>query len=198
MKKNILLVLLVAALGGVLWYAWKINAEKPVKQLKILGNEGHHILPFKLMDRFGKPFTEKDIEGKVIVAEFFFCNCGSICPVMNDQMMRVDSAFRERNDFYILAHTVKPEEDSLPALNEYAEAHHASKNWIFLTGAQEEIYNTGRKSYMLDADGIPEFMHTSYFAIADRQGRIRGVYDGIKKDEVAKMITDIQILLEEK
>ncbi|MBI3235899.1 MAG: SCO family protein [Bacteroidetes bacterium] len=197
MKKYITPAILILCLVSLLVWAYKQNLSKPLKELKIYGNEGHVIKDFKFTDQDGKTWTLKDTKGKVMAVEFFFTQCGSICPVMNEQMMRVDSAFKNNDNFMIMSHTVKPEEDSLPLLKEYANMHNASKNWHFLTGTQEELYTIGRTSYLLDADGIPEFLHTSFFTIVDKLGRLRGFYDGIKPDEVSKMIIDISILLEE-
>jgi protein SCO1/2 len=76
-------------------------------------------------------------------------------------------------------------------------------NWWFLTGSKENLYKTARESYLLDdpknsSKNIDEqFLHTQFFTLVDRQGRVRGVYDGIKKEEVDQLMTDIQTLIKE-
>lgn len=197
MKKYILPLLLLITLSALVFWAYTQNEKKPIKDLKVYGNEGHLIKDFDFINQDGQHITLAQVKGKVMAVEFFFVQCGSICPLMNEQMMRVDSAFNKEENFRILSHTVKPEEDDVAALKEYATVHHASKNWIFMTGEKEALYKAGRMSYLLDADGIPEFLHTSYFTIVDKKGRLRGFYDGIKPAEVDKMMEDIKILLAE-
>lgn len=196
-KKYLFPIILMLGISCLLYWAYHKNAEKPIKQLKVYGNEGHRIKDFSFINQYGRSLSLKDIAGKVMAVEFFFTQCQSICPVMNIQMMRVDSAFKLDTNFMILSHTVKPDEDSISALLKYANDHHASKHWFFLTGNREDLYKTGRESYLLDADGIPDFLHTPFFALVDKRGRLRGFYDGTKKTEVDEMIGDVQLLISE-
>ena len=99
---------------------------------------------------------------------------------------------------------VNPDTDSIPVLKHYADSLGANPaNWWFLTGSKEDLYKSARESYLLDdpknsTKNIEEqFLHTQFFALVDRQGRVRGIYDGIKKEEVADMIQDIEKLIKE-
>ena len=167
---------------------------------------GHTISDFSFTNQNGKTITADEVEGKVYVAEYFFTTCKSICPVMNDQMQRVQRAYSKNNDFKILSFTVDPEVDTVAQMKWYAETHNANpKQWHFLTGAKEDLYNLARKSFFLlkpaeaqnlgDAGG--DFIHTNNFVLIDRLGRIRGYYDGTDEKEVSHLIKDIQLLLDE-
>ncbi|HRO44629.1 SCO family protein [Agriterribacter sp.] len=153
----------------------------------------------------GQQISEKDVAGRVYAAEFFFTTCEGICPKMNRNMKKVFEQFKNENDFLILSHTVDPETDNTARLKTYADSLGADiKSWWFLTGSKDSLYKTARESYILDdpknnATNIDEqFIHTQFFALVDKNGQVRGIYDGLKKDEIEKLITDIKDLLKEK
>jgi len=161
----------------------------------------HHILDFSLMDQEGATITLKDVEGKVILADFFFTTCTSICPKMSTQMARVQDAFKDDPRVVLLSHSVTPEMDSVPALKAYAELHGAiPTKWHLLTGDRAQIYRLARKSYFAaldEGDGGPDdFVHTENFVLVDPQHRIRGFYDGTSGKEVDRAIHDIDRLLD--
>jgi protein SCO1/2 len=160
--------------------------------------------PFSFTKQDGKQVTEKDVTGKVYVAEFFFTTCKGICPKMNRNMQSVYNELKSEKHFLILSHTVDPETDSVAQLKKHAESLGASpENWWFLTGTKENLYRTARESYLLDdpdnsTKNITEqFLHTQFFALVDKTGRVRGIYDGLKQDELKTMKGDIYKLLEE-
>lgn len=167
---------------------------------------GHTIQEFSFTDQSGKPYGSKDLKGKVYVAEYFFTTCGTICPIMNAEMQRVQEEFIGNDAFRILSFTVDPETDSVAQMKNYAEAHSADPNqWHFLTGKKEELYKLARRSFFVlkpaeaqnQGDVGSDFIHTNYFVLVDTQKRIRGYYDGTDVKEVDKLIEDIQKLLEE-
>jgi protein SCO1/2 len=188
---------------------------------------------FSFINQDGKKITEKEIEDKVYVVEYFFTTCRGICPMMNANMRRVYDAFKDEPEFMILSHTCMPEVDSVVQLKAYEAKMISGKleknadgsfeikydtavlnskqkiknsNWNFLTGDKALLYKMARQSYQID-NGKPDttqllkdqFIHTQFFALVDKQRRVRGmVYDGLKNDEVDKLITDIKGLLKEK
>ncbi len=161
----------------------------------------HHISDFDLIDQEGKRITLADVKGKVLLADFFFTTCGSICPKMSTQMERVQERFLNDDRFLLLSHSVTPEVDSVAQLKLYAELHHAdSRRWHFLTGDRAQIYRLARRSYFAaldEGDGGPDdFVHTENFVLVDQQGRLRGFYDGTKTVEVDRAMKDIAWLLE--
>lgn len=205
------LILTVAVLIG--WFLLRPSEALPVyhpNQLdtrlvdpQVKGKQGEHrITDFDLVDQQGRHITLKEVGDRIIVADFFFTTCATICPKMSVQMGRVQEAFAKEPRLVLLSHSVTPEMDSVPVLAEYAQRHGADpERWHFLTGDRKQIYDLARRSYfaaMDEGDGGPDdFVHTENFVLVDPQRRIRGFYDGTKKDDVDRLITDIGKLLEE-
>jgi protein SCO1/2 len=163
------------------------------------------VRPFKFERQDGKWITERDALGKVVVVEYFFTTCKGICPKMNRNMQEVYRAFKGKSDFLILSHTVDPETDSVVRLRQYADSMGADiKDWWFLTGPKAALYKTARESYLLDSQEnsskniSDQFIHTQFFALVDRKGQVRGIYDGLKREEVDQMTKDLSMLLEGK
>ena len=167
---------------------------------EVLKKKGEHrILPFSLTDQTGATITQADTKGKVIVADFFFTTCKTICPIMTDQMARVQQEFLNEERLVILSHSVTPEIDSVPALQAYASQHNADpERWHMLTGPRAHINELARRSYfacLTDGDGgAYDLVHTENFVLVDTLGRIRGFYDGTNQEQVDQLITDIERL----
>ena len=201
-KKVILYSVFFLVLTGVFLYALMqfIPGFGEVK-LPVLS----YVQPFSFHDQEGKLFTEREASGKVVVAEYFFTTCTGICPMMNTNMKKIYSAFNKEKNFMILSHTVDPETDSVGRLKHYADSIGASTPvWHMLTGRKDSLYNAARVSYLLDDpknnnDRIEnQFIHTQFFALVDKQGRVRKIYDGLKKNELEELKGDITTLLQEK
>ena len=167
---------------------------------------GHHIGDFTFTDQNNKAFGLKDVKGKVFVAEYFFTNCGTICPKMTAQMERVQQKFRGNKAFAILSFTVDPENDTVARMADYANMHGADNaQWHFLTGKQEDLYSVARRYFFIlkpaeaqnQGDVGSDFIHTNNFVLVDQQQRIRGYYDGTSEKEVDALMHDIERLLEE-
>ncbi len=167
----------------------------------VLAQQGeHHIKPFRLIDQNGDSVFLSNVEGKVVLADFFFTTCGTICPKMSRQMVRVQEAFAADDRVMLLSHSVTPEADSVPMLHAYAQQYGVDhRRWRLMTGDRKQIYALARTSYfaVLDqGDGGPDdFVHTENFVLVDPQGRIRGFYDGTKAEEVDRAIDDMRWLL---
>src|SRR5690349_18574060 len=96
------------------------------------------VQPFSFINQDGKLVTDKDVEGKVYVAEYFFTTCPGICPTMNTNMKRVYEQFKNEKNFLILSHTSDPERDSVATLKKYADSLGVNTaHWIFLTGRKD-------------------------------------------------------------
>ncbi len=160
----------------------------------------YHTVPsFSFINQDGKTITEKDVEGKVYVSDFFFASCEGICPKMTSNLLRVQEKFKDHKFLIILSHTVDPERDSAEALLAYAEKVHAkTKNWHFLTGDKKALYDIARNGYFVTAmkgDGGPEdFIHSEKLVLIDKEKHIRGFYDGTTVSSVDSLIDDIKIL----
>lgn len=163
------------------------------------------VRPFAFTTQDGKAFTEKEVRGKVYVAEYFFTTCKGICPKMNNNMRLVYDKLKEQEDFLILSHTCDPETDSVPQMKKYADSMAVdTKKWVFLTGRKDSLYNTARISYTIDdpANNLKsiedDFLHTQFWALVDRNGDVKKIYDGLKQSEVKELIKDAEKLLQDK
>ncbi len=182
-----------------------LNPETVDQDLLQVG-QGHKIGEFSFTNQDGQPIGLKDLKGKVFVAEYFFTTCQTICPRMNDQMQRIQQAFKEETNFKILSFTVNPEVDTVEQLKRYAQEHQAiAGKWHFLTGEKTKLYEAARKYFFLlkksevenQGDVGSDFIHTNNFVLIDREQRIRGYYDGTNPKEVDKLISDAKLILQE-
>jgi len=161
----------------------------------------HTIADFSFTNQNGKTITQKEYEGKVYVADFFFTTCGSICPKMTTNLVDVQKAIKNNPKVKLLSLTVFPETDSVPALKAYAKKYGViDSKWNLVTGDKKEIYTMARKSYLAVKMGKPEelydMVHTENFVLVDQKKRVRGFYDGTKKEEIQRLIEDINWLCE--
>ena len=162
----------------------------------------HTVAAFELVNHNGKSITEKEYEDKIYVTDFFFTRCPSICPIMSNNMEKLQQTFLEDNEVMFLSMSVTPIMDSIPILKKYAEKHGVvDSKWNIATGDKKHIYNLARKSYFAVVDqgdgGLQDFIHTPNFILIDKEKRIRGVYDGTKDDEIERIIQDISLLQKE-
>ncbi len=168
------------------------------------GSQDHHIAPFQFRDQQGRSFTGKEVSGRVFLANFFFTSCKGICPKMLVNMRQVYRHFYGNPAVLFLSHSVTPEQDSVPRLRQYAaENDITGTQWHLLTGDAKAIYTMARRSYFVEAtEGLSkdetEFLHTENLVLVDRNGRIRGIYNGTLATEVPRIIEDINGLLAEK
>ncbi|GBC98278.1 SCO1 protein [bacterium HR17] len=188
----------IAALAGAFAHFWQQRGSAlPV----------YWTVPaFQLIAHDGKPFGSRDLKGKVWVAEFFFASCAGICLDMNRNMARVQKAFADNPDVVLVSITVDPKTDTPEILREYRKNFGAIEGkWVFLTGDKKAIYRLARHGFKVAAaevkpqeeGGATDFIHSDRFVLVDRQGRIRGYYNGTDKQQVQKLIADIHQLLRE-
>ncbi len=163
----------------------------------------HTIGSFSFSDQNGKSVTEKNIEGKIHVANFIFTSCGSICPIMTNHMKLVQEKFESNPDVIILSYSVTPWIDDVSRLKKYADNNEiTSPNWHLLTGKKSEIYTLARQSYFAEEDlgftkDSTEFLHTEHVLLVDKSKRIRGIYNGTLQLEMEQMVRDIAQLANE-
>lgn len=163
----------------------------------------HTIGDFKLTNQYGETVSKETVKNKIYVANFFFATCQSICPAMSSNLTEVQNVFAADDSLLLLSHSVNPMHDTVEVLMNYANTYHASKNkWHLLTGDKKAIYDLAKTGYLVNAledDGSPEgFLHSELFLLIDKQGRMRGMYDGTDKAQVGKLIEDIKLLKTEK
>jgi protein SCO1/2 len=199
-KKAIVYLIFFGVLFAVFYGVMMYTTDFAKVKLPVLNTVQH----FSFLKQDSTMVSEQQTQGKVYVAEYFFTSCRGICPKMNKNIKAIYERFKSDSNFLVISHTVNPETDSLPVMRHYADSMGAnSKNWWFVTGSKEALYKAARESYMLDdpknnSKNIDEqFLHTQFFTLVDPIGRVRGVYDGIKKDEVEQLIHDITELIAE-
>lgn len=159
----------------------------------------HSVSDFELLNQDGKMITQKDYENKIYVTDFFFTRCITVCPIMTNNMEKLQNTFLDEDDIMFLSLSVTPELDSIPILKTYAQKHGAvDGKWNITTGDKKHIYNLARKSYFAVVNegdgGLQDFIHTPNFILVDTEKQIRGVYDGTKDKEIQRLTKDIKIL----
>ena len=165
-----------------------------------MGHEDHRILSFECINQEGDTITMEDVEGQVLVVDFFFTRCATICPLLTSNMKRVQDRFIDDDRVRLLSHSVTPVADSVAVLNRYGLKKGVDpERWWLLTGEKEEIYKLARKSYFAALDegdgGFQDFVHTENMVLVDRMGRLRGFYDGTDLDEVNQLVRDLEFLI---
>lgn len=146
-------------------------------------NEERKKVPaFEFVDQHGDTITNKDYEGKVYIAEFFFSTCPTICPIMKENLVQVQDVFTQNDDFGIASFSIDPTHDTPKVLKEYAANNNITHpNWHLLTGEREDIYELANSGFNIyagqDENAEGGFAHSGYFALVDREGYIRSRQD---------------------
>lgn len=167
------------------------------------GSGIHAIAPFSLVDQDSNSITNNTFEGKIYVVNFFFVSCPGICPKMTSNLQKVAAEFKGDDRVALLSHSVTPAIDSVAILKEYAANNSIdSKQWHLVTGSQSEIYLLARRSYFAEDEigfnyDSTDFLHTERVVLVDRDGHMRGVYNGTVALEMQRLTDDIHILLKE-
>jgi protein SCO1 len=200
-KRRLFYIVFFVVLIGVFYFALtRIIPGYGEVKLPVL----NYVKPFSFINQDGKTVTQKDVAGKVYVAEYFFTTCKGICPKLNNNMKQLFLDYKNEPDFLILSHTVDPEIDTVQRMKHYSDSLGAdSKTWWFLTGTKDSLYKAARVSYLLDdpknnnTNISQQFIHTQFFALVDKNGQVRKICDGLKKEEIAELKNDIDKLLKE-
>ena len=215
-KYQSFIVLFLIISGGIL--ALFYSALKPQKRLPIYQpsmvnfelvdstlqhvKKFHKIAPFSMTNQNGETVTEKDYDGKIYIADFFFTTCPTICPKMTANMGVLQSEFIKDPQIKLLSFSVTPQIDSVAQLKSYAvEKGVDDSKWNLVTGNKNDIYTLARKSYLAVKDdgegGLYDMIHTENFILVDPEKRIRGFYDGTDWEAMQTLLGDIRILKKE-
>jgi len=222
--KRVLIVFIIFLTGaGIIIYLnldWQNNRKLPVFQPNDINPElvdsllhgrgrginggDHCISNFELTDQLNQKISKKLLYNKIVVANFFFVSCPSICPKMTQNLLTIHRQYIEDSSLLILSHTVWPEVDQVPLLFSYAEKYDVNHNtWRFLTGKKEELYRLARQDYLAAPDindpnfqhgSNADFIHTENIILLDTKQRIRGYYNGTDSLEMDRLLEDIEIL----
>ena len=164
-------------------------------------SQNHQIADFSLINQNGNTVTGEDFKDKVYVTDFFFTRCPSICPIMTDNMEKLQTEFLNDTKVMFLSISVTPELDSISVLRDYANNKGViDGKWHVTTGDKRHIYNLARKSFFAVSDkgdgGLQDFIHTPNFILVDQKRQIRGIYDGTKDSEIIRIKDDISLLIQ--
>lgn len=191
-----------------IWAVPKILAKFQKADLVTIGP----VPKFELTDQNNKKISNADYLGKVYVVEFFFSTCPTICPIMNQNMLKLQEEFYGNPNFGIASVTIDPEHDTPAVLKTHADQLGVKNhNWHFLTGDKKYIYDLALKGFNLYAGENDKqaggFEHSGLFALIDKEGNIRCrkdsfdnpilYYDGLEESGIKMLKEDIKKLLEE-
>jgi protein SCO1/2 len=160
---------------------------------------------FRFLNQDSAVISTDDYRGHVYVADFFFSNCPTICPVMTSQLARLQDKLANRDllgEVKLISHTVDPARDIPSVLSAYANQIEAdTRYWNFVWGSREELYTQAQNGYLVTAfesdTAAGGFFHTDQFVLLDRELHIRGYYDGTSTQQVDILFEDILKLLKE-
>lgn len=192
----VVILLPVTVFAIVNWYQNKFDG------LPVLNEKEQTVPEFRLTNQNGNIITQENWKNKIVVVDFFFTHCPSVCPRMSTNLKEVQKAFRNDNKISINSFSVDPEDDSVGRLQEYIRQFQIDDtDWNFLTGDKKEIYRLARKSFLVvatDGDGGPhDFIHSDKLILLDTHQKIRGYYQGTSEQEVKQLINDIKKLKNE-
>ena len=182
--------------------------EKEVEMIEVDGemvaDTIYHVVPeYIFTDQDSNLFTNENVEGKIHVANFFFTSCPAICPAMIEQMRRLQENTSDIEELSFLSHTIDPKRDTIPKLQAYiAERELNTDNWSFLYDSDRDyIHDLAKTGYIINAMEDEEadggFLHSEHFILIDREGHIRGLYEGTDPAKVDLLEADIRKLIKE-
>ena len=217
-----IIVLLLLLVVPAIIYSYVTKGFNNFIKLDIVGEknintgEYHTISEFSFINQLGEVVNNDSMNGNIYIADFFFTNCPSICPVMTKNMAYVQKKLSVYPNIKFLSHTVDPLNDSPQRFNEYINEMRMKNinidesNWDFVTGEKEEIYDVATSYFVnVSADSLAPggFLHSEYFVLVDKEGRIRsgidkngnvvGVYDGTNEAQLRDLINDVKVLMAE-
>jgi len=163
----------------------------------------HQIPAFQFTNQFNETISEKNLAGKIYVANFFFTTCPGICPAIQSKLADVQAAFTQDSGIMILSHSIRPQHDTVKTLQDYAHRNSINGNqWQLLTGSKDQTYQLARNAYFANEDlgeiqNTSDFLHTENLLLIDKNRHIRGVYNGLNAASVRNLIDDIHTLKSE-
>ncbi|PZR23171.1 MAG: SCO family protein [Flavobacterium psychrophilum] len=217
LKKYRLFLIVLVVLSAIILFLFN-SALKPRKHLKVYSPSDvnpelvdstvqyiardHKIADFAFTNQNGKTITQNDYKGKIYVADFFFTTCPTICPKMTDNMGWLQNQIKNMPDVMLLSHSVTPDIDTPEVLKEYAQKKGViDSKWNLVTGKKQDIYYIARKSYLAvktsSSSELYDMVHTENFILVDKEGRIRGFYNGTNLDKQVEGEKNMKQLLED-
>lgn len=216
-KKVIVLTILffILVLPSIIYF-YVTKGYNNFIQLEVVGQEGHVIPDFSFINQNNEVVVNDSLNGNIYIANFFFTSCPTICPIMTKNMAYVQDQLSVYPNIKFLSHTVDPANDTPARMLSYVEnmkrknVNIKLSNWDFLTGRKEELYKIANYYFVnVSPDSLAPggFLHSEYFVLIDKEGRIRsgvdqnnnvvGVYDGTNEAQMKDLINDVKVLMAE-
>lgn len=178
------------------------TVERVVDGKKVIDSTFRTIPAFKLLNQDSALVTEKDFDGTVYIADFFFTSCPTICPVMHRNLLKIYQKYKGNPEVKLASHTIDVKYDTPSRMKNYAtKLGVEGTQWEYLWGTRDEIYALAERNYLVvaqeDKNTPGGFVHQGYLVLVDKEKRIRGAYDGTQDKEVAQLMNDMDILLKE-
>lgn len=216
--KKIIVLVLILAVPGFLYYLLTVKGKNRYKPLAVYGPKqvaktSHHVHgkdipdtiyhtvpPFKLTDQDGNAFTDANLKGKIFVASFFYTHCPTVCSTINNNLNYLVGTYWKNKMVYFTSITVDPDRDTQDVLKKYLAGFKPdSKRWLMLTGDTTSIYGLARKGFLVDAlkAGNDDFIYSDKLVLIDQDKHIRGYYSGANTNDVNRLNDEIKVLIAE-
>jgi protein SCO1/2 len=173
--------------------------EKFVSETSTRDTTYYQVPPFKFVDQTGEIISEKDLDGYIYVANFFFASCPDVCPMMNAKLATVYERMKEFSEIKFLSISIDPENDSINVLANYAALLNADPTiWKFATNINKQEIISAMRGYLIanDEKNIDQTLHHSrMLVLVDKSRHIRGIYDGLEDIDIKRIKEDIKVLL---
>jgi len=215
--KKILILVLILALPGFLYYLLTVKGKNRYHPLPKFGPKEvaktthrvkgkdipdtiyHTLNDFKLIDQDREPVSLKTFDNKILIANFFYTHCPSVCTEMNANMDSLSKAWAKNKMVYFASITVDPDRDSLGVLKEYSKKFPEAAKWLFLTGDTSTIYPLARNGFLVNALKVDKdnFIYSDKLILIDEHKRIRGYYSGASTADVLRLNDEIKVLISE-
>ena len=213
--EKITLLFLLLILPAIMYFYLTKGYNNFIK-LEVIGEVDYSIDDFSFINQDNETITKDSLTGSIYVANFFFTSCPSICPIMTRNMSYLQDKLSVFPNIRFLSHTVDPVNDTPDKLKSYVNLMQQKNininlsNWDFVTGDKDKLYQSAANYFVnasVDSLAPGGFLHSEYFILIDKQGRVRsgidkngnavGAYDGTNEVQMKDLINDINVLMAE-
>ena len=213
--EKITLLFLLLVLPAIMYFYLTRGYNNFIK-LEIIGEADYSIDDFSFINQDNDTITKDSLLGSIYVANFFFTSCPTICPTMTRNMSYLQDKLSVYPNIRFLSHTVDPDNDTPEKLVNYVDLMQQKNisidlsNWDFVTGDKDKLYESAANYFVnasVDSLVPGGFLHSEYFILIDKQGRVRsgidingnvvGAYDGTNEVQMKDLINDINVLMAE-
>jgi protein SCO1/2 len=215
-KVVILTVLFLLLVLPPMVYFYVTRGFNTFIKLEVIGQEDHKIANFSFINQNNEVVVNDSLRGNIYIANFFFTSCPTICPVMTKNMAYVQSKLSVYPNIKFLSHTVDPLNDTPERMLDYVNnlktknVRISLSNWDFVTGDKDDLYAIAQSYFVnvsMDSLAPGGFLHSEYFVLIDKEGRVRsgidqnnnvvGVYDGTNDAQMKDLVNDVKVLMAE-